>query len=377
MATITLSSLVHKNTSQIAIDFAFNEDLKHYITAFEGVNWSKTHNTFYLKHTADNKKRIYAYLRKRHHFVDYSALQAPALVPLSTAPAKKSGPLGTLKKVHLDALSSFNNYMLQKRYSQSTIENYVGLLSIFFRYYTAKDILAITKIDIEEFNQNYILGNGYGRTFQNQIISALKLFYSHHSNIHLDISHIERPNKDKRLPEVLSLEEVKQLLTNVKNVKHKTMLSLVYACGMRIGEALALKMDAIDGTRGFIHIKHAKGAKDRYVPLSERTLVLLRHYYKLYKPKVYLFEGIAGQVYSQESCRKVLRTAVRSTVIKKHVTLHTLRHSYATHLLENGTDIRYIQDILGHNSPKTTMIYTHVSTHSLKNIKNPFDDMDI
>lgn len=146
---------------------------------------------------------------------------------------------------------------------------------------------------------------------------------------------------------------------------------------MRIGEALSLKINSIDSTRGFIHIKHAKGAKDRYVPLSDKTLALLRQYYIVHKPRLYLFEGANGGMYSQASCRKILQNALKSTPIKKHVTLHTLRHSYATHLLESGTDLRYIQTILGHNSPKTTMIYTHVSEGNLKKIKNPFDDMDI
>lgn len=376
MATITFASLVHKNASHIAIHFDPNEDLEHYIKAYNGIKWSQTHGVFYIEHTTENKHKLYTYLRKQKHYIDYSALKPQTRVLAKPSVAKLS-PLGKLTKDHHDALHTFQSYLFQKRYSQNTIDNYVGVLRIFFKYNNLIAIDAITKSDIILFNQNYILNNGYSRTFQNQIISAIKLFYSFHSNIQLDISSLERPIKDKRLPEILSQNEVKELLSNVKNVKHKTILSLVYACGLRIGEALALKMDAIDSTRGFIHIKHAKGAKDRFVPLSEKTLILLRHYYTLYKPKVYLFEGLDGQVYSQESCRRIIRNAVNATTIRKHVTLHTLRHSYATHLLESGTDIRYIQDILGHNSPKTTMIYTHVSQNSLKNIKNPFDDMGI
>ena len=377
MPTVTLSSLVHRNASQIAIHFDYNADLKAYIKAFKGVRWSNTHKIFYIEQTAENKHNLFEYLRKQNHYVDYSALRSRVQNPVKKSPIKKSVHLGELTQIHHDAFSSFKNYLLQKRYSKNTIENYIGVLTIFFRFHTSREIHDITENDIITFNHDYILNNGYSRTFQNQIISALKLFYNQHNNTSLDINNIERPLKDKRLPEILSLEEVKQLLNTVKNIKHKTILSLVYACGLRIGEALALKIDAIDSTRGFIHIKHAKGAKDRYVPLSDKTLALLRHYYTLYKPKVYLFEGTDGQVYSQTSCRIILRKAVANTSIKKYITLHTLRHSYATHLLENGTDIRYIQDILGHNSPKTTMIYTHVSQGSLKNIKNPFDDMDI
>lgn len=377
MQTITLSSLVHKSRLQIAIHSDYNDTFKTYLLAFAGVTWSKTHNTFYIEHTSENKRNLYTYLRKQKYYIDYSALKPCARTPMIISPIKKAIHLGKLTQIHHDALNSFTNYLIQKRYSQNTIQNYVGVLTIFFRFYAYRDLHEIGEKDIVLFNQKYILDNGYSRTFQNQIISALKLFYSYHNNTQLDTTDIERPLKDRRLPEILSQEEVKQLLTNVKNIKHKTVLSLVYACGMRIGEALALKINAIDSVRGFIHIKHAKGAKDRYVPLSDKTLILLRQYYRLYKPKVYLFEGEEGHVYSQESCRKILRKAVEATSIKKYVTLHTLRHSYATHLLESGTDIRYIQDILGHNSPKTTMIYTHVSHSSLKKIRNPFDDMDI
>ena len=370
MPTITLTSLFHRNSSQIAIHFDYDEDLKAYINAFKGMNWSHTHQTFYIEHTADNKRNLYDYLRNQNHYVNYSALKSGVAIPVKIAPVKKISQLGKLTQRHHDAFNSFKNYLLQKRYSQSTIENYVGVLSLFFRFHASKEIQEIEENDIIVFNQNYILNNGYSRTFQNQIISALKLFYKYHSNIKMDISTIERPIKDHRLPEILSQDEVKQLLTNVKNVKHKAILSLVYACGMRIGEALALKIDAIDSARGFIHIKHAKGAKDRYVPLSVKTLVLLRHYYSLYKPNIYLFEGTDGQMYSQASCRQILRKAVEGTSIKKHVTLHTLRHSYATHLLESGTDIRHIQLLLGHSSTKTTEIYTHVANRSFMEIKD-------
>ena len=377
MATITLSKLVHKNESHIAINFDYCATLKNYIKAFGNVRWSQTHSVFYTHYSAVNLHQLFLYLRQGNHFVDYKALTSEVSQSNNTNFSKKNISLGKLTETHYHAITNFEKFLLQKRYSQNTVKTYMGVLSIFFRYHSLKAIEAISKDDIIIFNQNYILKNGYSRTFQNQVISAIKLFYTYHSNVQLDVNAIERPIKDKRLPEILSQEEVKELLIKIKNVKHKTILSLVYACGLRIGEALSIKMDAIDSTRGFIHIKHAKGAKDRYVPLSEKTLILLRHYYFLFKPKVYLFEGNEGRVYSQASCRKILSTAVAATSIKKRVTLHTLRHSYATHLLENGTDLRYIQDILGHNSPKTTMIYTHMSQSSLRNIKNPFDDMDI
>ncbi|MEB2777869.1 tyrosine-type recombinase/integrase [Algoriphagus sp. D3-2-R+10] len=169
---------------------------------------------------------------------------------------------------------------------------------------------------------------------------------------------------------------MKDILQAHKNVKHRTMLSLIYACGLRRSELLNLKLEDVDSKRGLLRVNHGKGAKDRLVPVSEKVVEMLREYYKLEKPMTYLFEGSkAGQAYSSKSLENVLNQAIKKIRMKKKPTLHWLRHSYATHLLESGTDLRYIQELLGHQSSKTTEIYTHVSTHSLQKIKSPFDDL--
>lgn len=174
----------------------------------------------------------------------------------------------------------------------------------------------------------------------------------------------------------MSKEEVKAILQAHQNVKHLAMLDLIYACGLRRGELLNLKLVDINSNRGLLRINQGKGNKDRVVPISEKILELLREYYLYEKPKVYLFEGEKlGEKYSEGSIQKVLKKALEKAKIKKPVTLHWLRHSYATHLLENGTDLRFIQELLGHNSSKTTEIYTHVSQKSLQKIKSPFDDL--
>lgn len=178
------------------------------------------------------------------------------------------------------------------------------------------------------------------------------------------------------MPNVLSKEEVKMILESLQNIKHRTMLSLIYACGLRRSELLNLKSNDILSDRLLLHIKQSKGKKDRIVPLSNKLLEMLREYYKTYKPKVWLFEGQqAGEPYSEKSLESVLKQAVSKACINKPVTLHWLRHSYATHLLESGTDLRYIQELLGHNSSRTTEIYTHVSNKSIQQIKSPFDDL--
>lgn len=192
----------------------------------------------------------------------------------------------------------------------------------------------------------------------------------------MDIDTIHRPKRAKLLPNVLSKEEIKLILDAHSNIKHKMMLSLIYSCGLRCGELLALKPIHIDSLRNIVLLKNAKGQKDRIVPLSPKILNMLREYYSIYKPKKYLFEGqVAGIPYYSRSLQQVLKQALHKAHLTKPATLHWLRHSYATHLLESGTDLRYIQELLGHNSSKTTEIYTHVSTKSIQQIKSPFDNL--
>jgi len=190
------------------------------------------------------------------------------------------------------------------------------------------------------------------------------------------VDKIHRPKRSKVLPNVLSKEEIKLILNAHSNIKHKMMLSLIYSCGLRRSELINLKPQDIDSKRNIVLLKNAKGKKDRITPLSPIILEMLRNYYNGYKPKTWLFEGqIVGEQYSEQSLQSVLKQALQKAGNTKPVTLHWLRHSYATHLLESGTDLRYIQELLGHSSSKTTEIYTHVSTKSIQQIKSPFDDL--
>ncbi len=179
--------------------------------------------------------------------------------------------------------------------------------------------------------------------------------------------------RERKLPDVLDINEVKEILSNIKNLKHKTIISLIYSCGLRISEAVNLKVTDIDSERMMIKIVQAKGKRDRYIPLSEKMLYLLREYYKIYKPDKYLFEGQTKDFYSARSIQAILKSAIAKTNISKKITVHSLRHSFATHLLEQGTDISLIQKLLGHKDIKTTLLYTQISSSQLSKIKNPFD----
>lgn len=189
--------------------------------------------------------------------------------------------------------------------------------------------------------------------------------------------YVQRPKKERVLPNVLSEEEVATILKCAENLKHKAMLSLIYSSGLRLGELINLTIHDIDSKRMLIIIKQGKGKKDRVSLLSVKVLEILREYFKKYKPKDYLFEGQFGEQYSPTSVQKVFKIAKQKAGIKKKATVHTLRHSFATHLLEHGTDLRYIQSLLGHQSPKTTEIYTHITKRGLDKIKSPFDNLDL
>ena len=275
-----------------------------------------------------------------------------------------------------DKIESFVRWMRSKRYSENTIKTYCDALKTFLKYYSAKDIEDITNKDVIDYNNDYIRKHNYSASFQNQTVNAIKLFFKTVLNSKMETETIHRPKSGKQLPNVLSKEEVKKILEACANLKHRAMLTLIYSCGLRRSELLNLTFEHVDANRKLLIIKSAKGNKDRITPLSEKVLALLRDYYKAYKPQKYLFEGMYGGQYDERSLASILKRAVTMANIKKPVTLHWLRHSYATHLLEAGTDLRYIQELLGHSHSKTTEIYTHVSTKSIKNIKSPFDDLD-
>jgi integrase/recombinase XerD len=278
----------------------------------------------------------------------------------------------------LAAINQFSDWMRQMRYSERTIGTYSDALRIFLGFFHDTQFEKLENKDIIRFNSEYIIANRYSLAYQNQVINAVKLFYRKMHEKEIDVDKIERPRNQYKLPNVLSKEEVAVILSVLKNIKHKAMLSLIYSCGLRRSELLNLSLSDVDSKRNLLIIRSGKGFKDRVAPLSDKTIELLRSYYREYKPKAWLFEGwVAGQNYSEESLAHVLKKALILAKIKKPVSLHWLRHSYATHMLENGTDLRHIQEILGHKSSRTTEIYTHVSNKSIQRIRSPFDDLNI
>ena len=283
----------------------------------------------------------------------------------------KNEPMNT--KAHINQFINFLNY---RRYSPNTIKTYTDALEVFFRFHKNKEPENLSVEDIIAFNTGYILRKNLSTSYQNQVINAIKLFYRNRFNRTMEVDYIQRPKREKRLPNVLSKAEIKAIIEAPTNLKHRAMLSLMYACGLRRSELLNLTLKDVLSDRNLLFIRQSKGKKDRVVPISDKIIDMLREYYKAYKPKTWLFEGqFPNTKYSEMSLAKVLKQSVLKAKIVKNVSLHWLRHSYATHLLESGTDLRYIQELLGHSSSRTTEIYTHVSTRNLQQIRSPFDDL--
>jgi integrase/recombinase XerD len=261
-------------------------------------------------------------------------------------------------------LEIFTEKLRYKNYSPRTIDVYRSYLKMFLETNKIKDPYQITTNQIVKFLETHKFTS---TSQQNQYIGCLKLFAKYILNkkfIHL--SKIERPRNEKKLPRVIDGEFIKSQLSKIENIKHKTILTLTFSVGLRVSEIVNLKIENIDSKRMLIHIKNAKGRKDRIVPLSQTVLEMLRKYFLEYKPKEYLFNGQNRGKYSVGSCQKIYKRYIDSTS-----SIHTLRHSSFTNLLENGTDLRIIQKIAGHSSSKTTEIYTHVSNQLLNKVNLP------
>ena len=338
----------HKGNNRIAVYFEKNIDLIRRIKQIDGARWSQSLLAWHIPDNDQNRERF------KIKLLSHSL----------------PSPEGIIQ------IEKFKQWMRSKRYAESTIATYSEALKSFLVFYREKPITEITNEDVIVYNNEYILRNKLSSSYQNQLVNGIKLFFMTIRETKINVDKIHRPKRAKILPNVLSKEEVKSILGAHTNLKHKMMLSMIYSCGLRRSELLNLKFSDIDSKRNIVLLKNAKGKKDRIAPLSPKILAMLREYYIEYKPKIWLFEGQnAGEQYSEQSLQSVLKQALKKVGNTKPVTLHWLRHSYATHLLESGTDLRYIQELLGHSSSKTTEIYTHVSTKNIQQIKSPFDDL--
>jgi integrase/recombinase XerD len=297
--------IIHRGERRISVSFDIDSELISWIKTFEGSRWSATRRVWHLPDSEENRMIF-------------------GLTSLSKTLPNDEG---------LRSLENFKRWLRSKRYSENTIATYLDAAKSFLVFFNDRALNEITNDDVLVYNNEYILGNNLSASYQNQIVSAIKLFFRTVHDRKIEIDSIHRPKRSRVLPNVLSKEEVKLILESQSNIKHKAMLSLIYSCGLRRSELLQLKPANIDSKRNIITILQAKGKKDRYANLPESILEQLRAYYLEYKPKKYLFEGHYGDQYSIRSAQQVFSNALHWAKINKKTGIHGLRHSFAFHQL--------------------------------------------
>ena len=359
LPTINISTGLHRNNSVFFLHFYFNDLIIEKLKSISA-RWSQTKKCWCLKNSEENLALILE-LFKDVTKVDVSKIPKKTRFKRDLTTAEKK------------ILNNFYLFLKGKRYSQSTIQTYTIFVADFINFHTKTPLEELTNRDVELFIETVFIERNYSVSSQRQFISALKIFTVFYPQIKINNLSLERPKKSRTLPSVLSQEEVLRIIQYTQNIKHRAILTLLYSCGLRIGELINLKLIDFHIDRKQLIVKKGKGRKDRYVSLADSFLPLLSNYYHSYQPTIYFVEGQNGGKYSAESIRSFLRKSCKKAGIRKPVTPHTLRHSYATHLLENGVDLRYIQTLLGHSKPETTMIYTHVQRKDLMEIQNPLD----
>ena len=368
MIYITLASFMHHNQKCISLSFAYSFKVKQYIKNGHGVKWSNTFRCFYVLDKGSNRALLVGYLKAGGYTVKTTSITHKQLA--SKYAPKPKDDLSQEKQL---VYSEFISFLKGKRYSESTLKVYGHFVYCFLKHTDNKPLELLDENDVRLFIETSVGILNYAVSTHRQMVSALKHFAYFYPACAINTEAIFMPRKDRKLPEILSIQEVLSLIEVTKNIKHKTIIAMLYGSGLRIGELLHLQLKDFDFDRDQLHIRNAKGRKDRYATIAKSLHPLLKSYYTSYKPTVYFIENPNGGLYSAGSVRSFLKKSCRAAGINKKVTPHTLRHSYATHLLEQGTDIRYIQELLGHSKPETTMIYTHVTQKSLRDIKSPLD----
>ncbi|KAA5538734.1 tyrosine-type recombinase/integrase [Adhaeribacter rhizoryzae] len=373
---LKLIPLQHEGKTYLKLQYPPESNLYPQLKALKQVKWSRTYGCFLTWAQADKLHLLVAELLPLVHLALSQQIQVKDLSLLKKLweqlyladPHFLPCPLAYLEKMQL------------LNYSRNTMRTYHALLLRFLNTYATNGLAVINAFTPEQVNQYHMAlqARGQSYTYVNQSINAIKFYYCKLlGRPDMGLAEVNRPAQEKKLPQVLSKEEVAAILKAPDNLKHRCLLQLLYSGGLRIGEVINLRLTDVQSQRRLLLIRGGKGSKDRTTLLSPRLLAELRQYYRVYKPQVWLFESPEGGPYSVGSIRKVFRAALQKAGINRPATPHTLRHSFATHLLEGGTDLRYIQALLGHNSSKTTEIYTHITQHGLDKIISPLDGLNI
>ena len=369
---ITLKHLLIDNKKYIGLKFYSDKVIDSMIKELKNIRWNDEFGMHYIPNNKSNLNTIFnlfrgvAWINTNYFFEKSNSHQLDEVFDVNWF-RNRHKPDG-----YKHCPTSYLDKLEIKRYANNTIKSYISSFERFINFFISKSMDELDELDIRTYIR-YLIQSNCSNSYVNLSINSIKFYYEIVLGMPNRFYDIERPRKEKKSPKVLSMQEVRDLIDATNNMKHRCILSLLYSAGLRRSELINLKPLDIDSERMIIKINNAKGKKDRYTLLATATLNDLRIYYKQYRPQGYLIEGRNKAQYSPTSISKIITNAAFTAGIKKNVTPHTLRHSFATHLLENGTDLRYIQILLGHSSTKTTEIYTHVATKNFISIKNPLD----
>lgn len=410
LPVIKIEHLKHRGNQQIALYFKYDSKLIRYVKEIEGVKWSATHKCWYIKNNAENLKKIFskfngiARIERGEFFKTNKQVQdgfSPPLIPpergKGTSPHQlrdtsliaagrmtPSGPSDHLPQGrtayaqgHKKGIpESYSGMLKRRRYSENTIKVYESYFEEFINYFEDVAIEDLNELHVRKFQDYLVNERRVATSTQNQAINAIKFYYEKVLGLEKKTYYIERPRKAKPLPKVLSEQQIIKLINSTGNKKHKCIVTILYSSGLRMGELIHLRIQDIMFEKSLIFVRAGKGKKDRTTLLADYAKPMLTEYIYEYKPNYWLFEGPGRKQYSSTSVNAILRSSAKKAGITERVTSHMLRHSFATHLLEQGVDLRYIQTLLGHYSSKTTEIYTHVSKRSLAKIKSPLDRIE-
>jgi len=390
MKTVTLKYLEHKDHQLIGIYFEKDAGLNTALQAVAGIRWSRTHQCWHIPLHRDNYHLLTGLLQGKatvnsqpllqHFKKQESPAHAPFPVTIVTkVPKAKALPAG-IHIVNKHVLPAMQQQLQLKAYSASTIKTYLNEVQQFLQLIKANAADEFTTQRLKDYLQYCYTQLKLSENTLHSRINALKFYYEQVLKKEKLFWEIPRPKKAGQLPKVFSQDDIAAIINSVTNKKHKVMLMLAYSAGLRVSEVVEIKTFEIDSKRMTIFISNAKGKKDRVVNLSPVLLVMLREYAGEYKPakKGYLFEGSTkGSSYSTRSLQEIIQAAKKKAGVIKPGSIHSLRHSFATHLIEKGTDITMIQKLLGHNDIKTTLRYLHTSNKDLLKIVSPLDDLNL
>jgi integrase/recombinase XerD len=398
MDNVQLKPLFHQGRECIGIYYAISFTINGLLRSKAGARWSQTHKCWYVPLSRDDYNKVCLALKGRVELEEQELKryleekkagnavmpEVPDMVPVNEPvviqPEKNvaAEPAVKVHEVNEGVLSYLKQELVLRAYSASTIKTYINEVRVFLASIGDHPAATYTPQQLRDYLHYCFEQLKLSENTLHSRINALKFYYEQVLKREKFFWDIPRPKKPMQLPKLLNEDELARLFNSIQNKKHKAILFTAYSAGLRVSEVVNLKLADIDGKRMQIHVRHAKGKKDRYVNLSPVVLDILRQYVKMVSPapKEYLFEsGQTGKAYPTRTVQQIFTNAKNKAGILKEVGIHSLRHSFATHLLDKGTDIRYIKDLLGHFDIKTTERYLHVSKKQLVNVISPFDDL--